>query len=142
MSLIESTEKTQLLDPKNDQTEDRGKKQHKEILCYNRVLILEWKIFIGVIYYITFTTGDEKQASKLATWKGIFSTLANDKRQSVQFHSDSIDEGSETSSLQSFSSFEQRKEWLLQFEANLKNMDYYCENHTTKCKPRTLLLKL
>ena len=84
------------------------------------------------------TTGEEKQASKLATWKGIFSTLGNEKRQRVQFHSESVDQGSECSSLQSFSSFEQRREWLLQIEADLKNMDYYCENHTTKCKQRTL----
>jgi hypothetical protein len=90
------------------------------------------------MYYITSTTGDEQQGNKLATWKGIFFTLDNENRQRVKFHADSIDEGSNTSSLQSFSSFEQRREWLLHIEANLKNMDYYCENHTTKCKSRTV----
>lgn len=41
-------------------------------------------------------------------------------------------QGSDFSSLQSFSSFEERKEWLLSFEAYLRNMDYYCDNQSSK----------
>ena len=48
---------------------------------------------------------------------------------------ESVDsQGSDFSSLQSFSSFEERKEWLLSFEAYLRNMDYYCDNQSSKCK--------
>ena len=81
-------------------------------------------------------TGERTENNITEAWKSIISTFSSGPSQRVRFDSiESVDsQGSDFSSLQSFSSFEERKEWLLSFEAYLRNMDYYCDNQSSKCE--------
>ena len=67
-------------------------------------------------------------------WKKIFDPLEREcaAERRLSFRSESID--SDISSIQSFSSLQQGKDWLQSFEAYLRNIDYYCDNHTTRRK--------
>ena len=66
-------------------------------------------------------------------WKKIFDPLERESAADrLSFRSESID--SDISSIQSFSSLQQGKDWLQSFEAYLRNIDYYCDNHTTRRK--------
>ena len=62
--------------------------------------------------------------------------------QKLRLSSECTDENDlDLSSRQSFSSVEQVRNWLIAFEEYLKGLDYYCDNHTTKCKLSTYIFE-
>ena len=82
---------------------------------------------------IIYTLGSRTDSNIPESWKGILSTLSEPNRQRIRFDSlESVD--SQGASPASISSFEERKEMLLSFEAYLKDLDYYCDNQASRCE--------
>ena len=80
------------------------------------------------------TIKEKLEDNKLDTWNRIFDVSTEKNPQDASICSDSLDEVSDILSLQSFSTVEHKREWLLSFEGYLKNIDYYCNNNTPKRK--------